>query len=78
MKITSDFLAHKVEEFYAFNYPKEPTFIIINDLDFDYLIDELMLKTNIEFDKQSKEVKRFMGIKVIVTKDIEQGELILN
>ena len=78
MEMTSKFLASKVEEFYIFNEAIEPTFIIINNIDFDNLIWELRLKTNIPFDKKSKEVKRFMGIKLIVTKDIEQGELILN
>ena len=78
MKITVKFLADKVEEFYIFNEAIEPVFIVINDIDFDDLILELRLKTNIPFDKKSKEIKRFMGIRLIVTKDVEQGELILN
>tara|TARA_R110000822_G_scaffold76214_2_gene183163 strand:+ start:408 stop:641 length:234 start_codon:yes stop_codon:yes gene_type:complete len=76
MIVTSYLIEKKINDF-IHNYLKEPTIIIINNIDFNNLIDQIQSYSNFKFNKDCKQEKKFMGIRIIVTEDVKLGQLII-
>jgi hypothetical protein len=76
INVTSYLICSKIDSFIC-NYLKEPNVVIINNIDFNNLIDEIESYCNFKFDRESNHGKFFMGIRLIVTEDVKLGELVI-